>query len=254
MRSLTTTKAEAIFNTIDCVDNFEQLGESDLLRYYTFLNEYAENHNIVLMILNKTTLNYENVTPNFHQFWGLDETETVVSFKGFYPRVLEDVSVLGECIEVHEKLMESFSEPEKMYFSSTFCGAKATTLTGKPVRLIWHTVPLILNGHKQSKILLCFQKDIIHLTEGDVYWFRIHTGERIYAWFSDQKKIRNKEIISEIELSCIRHWAAGMKVSEIARLQCISVHTVNNHLKAARNRLGVRSNTALVELCNLLSI
>ncbi len=254
MESLVTSKAEAIFNTIDRVDSFEQLNLSDLHTYYSFLNEYAENHNIVLLLLNKLTLDYENVTPNFNQFWGLEEKEIIHSFKEFYPRVLEDIRNLEECIGVHEELMESFSEEDKMYFTSTFCGVKAKTLLAEPIRLVWHSVPLILNGQKQSKILLCYQKDIIHLMEGDIYWIRVATKNKVYTWFSNEKKIRNKEIISKTELICIKNWAKGKNAKEIAELQYNSINTVNNHLKAARKRLGLRNNTALVDICHLLSI
>lgn len=113
---------------------------------------------------------------------------------------------------------------------------------------------MLLNGQKQSKILLAYQKDVSHLMESDKYWFRINTGKNVYSWLSDQKKIRNKEILSEIELTCLRNWASGMKPREIANTLFISVHTVNNHLKAVRNRLGLRNNTAVVEICSLLGI
>lgn len=254
MKELVTTKAEAIFNTINQVDDFDNLDERDLQKYYAFLNEYAESHNIVLLILNKTTFMYENVTPNFNQFWGLDPSVKILSFKEIYPRVLDDVKTLDECIKMHEVLMERCTEEERMYFSSTFFGSKAKTLNGHPIRLFFHVVPMILNGKKQSKILLAYQKDVSHLLEGDKYWFRIDTGAKVFTWFSDQKKIRNKEILSEVELSCFRLWTTGMKTREIADNLFISVHTVNNHMKAVRNRLGLRNNTAVVEICSLLGI
>lgn len=118
MKELVTTKTEAIFNTIDKVDDFDQLNESDLQKYFSFLNEYAESHNIVLLILNKVTFKYENVTPNFNQFWGLDPSIKIHSFKEIYPKVLDDVQTLEECIKMHEEIMEHCSEEEKMYFCS----------------------------------------------------------------------------------------------------------------------------------------
>ncbi len=254
MDSLITVKVQAILNAISKTDDFDRLNESERQQYYTYLNEYAENRNIVLMLINKTTLEYESVSPNFNQFWDLHPMEKITSFKAIYPKVLEDVHVLEECLNVHEKLMENFSASENMYFSSTLYGAKATTMSGRPIRLAWHIVPLVLNGHRQSKILLCHQKNVLHLMEGNKYWFRIMTDENVYTWFSDKRKIRNKEIVSKTELACIRNWALGMKVREIAMLQNISSHTVNNHLKAARKRVGARNNTALVEICDLLGI
>lgn len=254
MKALITTRVESIFNTIDQVDDFEKLEEKDLQKYYVLLNEYAENNNIALHLFNKTTLNYENVTPSFYHFWGIDNTEKINNFRELYPRVLDNINALAAYIEIHEKIMNLSSTSERMFFNSTFCGVKATNLAGAHIRLMWHATPLILNGHKQSKILLCVHKDVIHLMEGDIFWIRVSTGKHVYSWFSDQKEIRKKEIVSGAELACIRHWAAGMGLSDIAQAQCISIHTVKNHLKAARKRLGARDNTALMEMCMLLGI
>ncbi|MCO5231312.1 MAG: helix-turn-helix transcriptional regulator [Chitinophagales bacterium] len=251
---MNTTKAEAIFNTISIVDAFENLGEEELNQYYNFLDEISESQNMVLMILNKVTLKYEHVTPNFNQFWGLESSEVIDSFKDFFPKVLEDFHPLEECIKVHEELMQNFTADERMYFNSTFFGAKAKTKQGNSIRIIWHVIPLVLNGQKQSKILLSYMKDVTHLSEGDNYWFRIQTPNNTYCWFSDSKNTKKKDIISKTELLCIKLWASGKKIDEIAEKLFISKNTVNNHLKAIRNRLSLRSNTAIVEICNLLHI
>ncbi|MCO5232200.1 MAG: helix-turn-helix transcriptional regulator [Chitinophagales bacterium] len=254
MSSLITTKAEAIFYSISHIDDYEQLDEESKKQYFSFLNEYANSQNSVLMILKKVSLDYEFITSNFYHFWGLNPSESINSFKSFFPLIMENVQSLAECIKVHEELFNNATEDEKSYFSSTFFGARVNTLNGTPARLVWHVVPMILNGHRQSKILLSYQKEITHLVEGDIYWFRIDTGKRIFTWYSNQKIVKEKEIISRAELSCIRYWTAGLSSSEIAKTLFISVNTVNNHFKAVRNRLGLRNNTAIVEICHLLNI
>ena len=254
MKALSLLKSNDIFNSIDYTDSECSSESIEMQQYFLFLNEYAESNKIALSLYNKSTLKYENITPYFYRFWGLKETDVILTFQEFYPKVLEDINQLITCVEVHEAILENFSNEEKMYFTSTFCGAKAKTFGGEKIRLFWNSIPLVVNGKIQSKILMCCQGDITQLMEDDKYWIRITAKDKVYTWFSDQKKIRNKEIVSPIELICIKNWAKGMKPIEIAELNNISVHTVNNHLKAARNRIGARNNSALADFCNLLSI
>lgn len=249
MKFLDTNELEKVFDTISTKDDFESLEEHELEKYYQYLNEYAETNPQSILLYNKVSSNYEYITSNYYKFLGIDHDISIKNFKEIYPKILKDIRVLGEYIDMHEKVMKYCTDLEKSFFCSTFFGVHGTTLHGNQIKLMWHGVPLVLNGSQQSKILLSSHYDIKHLVDGDRYWFRIKAGDKIFSWHSGLKKIRHKEIISSTELKCIKYWSEGLNLLQIANTMNISIHTVKNHFKAAKFRTGARDNTALTNIC-----
>ncbi len=56
----------------------------------------------------------------------------------------------------------------------------------------------------------------------------------------------DRPLLTPRQLECLRWVAAGESAGEIGRILNLSEHTVNEHLQAARRRLGVRTTTQAV--------
>lgn len=243
------TKLEEIFNAVIKNDEFDGLSPQEINRYFSFLDDYSVRNNLSLSLVHKHTLTYQYQSPGFFRLWQTEPKDISNKVTNVMGKVFENPGDFIKIMEVHEKIFSSFPSPENILFTTTFCGVKAKTFGGKSVRLLSHYIPLKLGGEWQYKIHFCENRDVNHLFDSDHFWVRVVVSGEVFHYLSTDEVLHRKEILSKSELGCVQKWAEGLNLSEISKGMSISIHTTKNHLKAARNKLGARDNTALVELC-----
>ena len=247
-------RLEEIFNNAVQDDEIGKYSSEEMVRYFSFLEDYSQRNKLSLCLVNKHTLHYEYRTQGFYDLWQVNEGEVPEKVPDLMASVFDNPADFVMIMQLNEKVLCNFDTPEKFLFTTTFCGVKTKTFTGKPVKLLSHNIPLKLDGEWQHKIHFCENRDVSHLFDSDHFWVRFVICGEVFHYLSTYDVLYRKEILSKSELTCVAEWASGLGLNEIASKLFISLNTVKNHLKAARNKLGARDNTALVELCKFAGI
>ncbi len=247
-------KLEEIFKGVIKDDNIDMFSSEEISRYFSFLDDYSVRNNLSLALVHKHTLTYHYQSPGFFRLWQTDPKDVSNKVTDVMTTVFENPGDFIKIMEVHENIFRNFSSPENILFTSTFCGVKAKTFAGKSVKLLSHNIPLKLAGEWQYKIHFCENRDVNHLFGSDHFWVRVVVNGEVFHYISTNGVLHHKEILSKSELACVQKWADGLDLSDISKEMSISINTAKNHLKAARNKLGARDTTALVELCKFCGI
>jgi len=157
----------------------------------------------------------------------------------------------GRITDLEAKIAGEFTPDEKKDIRLFVCGSCPVNAGQNRIKYLLQRIPLGFGAHAYPGIYLDSIRNVTHLVSGEGYWLRIKAGEKVYSWFSGQKKLLRHDIISDREKEVIQYWAEGYSFSKIEDKLFISVNTIKNHLKACRNRLLARDNISLVQLCLL---
>lgn len=167
---------------------------------------------------------------------------------------IHNKEIQHDIMDMETKLTRQFNSDEKKNSKLFICGGYPSKAGQNGLKYFLQRVPLAFGSNVYEGIYLDSIQNVTHLVSGEGYWLRLKAKEKVYSWFSIQKKLLHHDLISVREKEVIRYWANGYSLSRIEDTLFISVNTIKNHLKACRNRLLTRDNASLVHICLLSDV
>ncbi len=129
------------------------------------------------------------------------------------------------------------------------------SLNGVKHRALFRIFPVKLNERHMPSVGMYLIYDIKPFIRGDVWWYRSSTGiSRCSYYQSEEKKLINRDILTEREKLILQQIADGKSSKEIGEALYISHHTVDNHRRKMLNKTGAIDTSSLIYISKLSGI
>jgi DNA-binding CsgD family transcriptional regulator len=126
------------------------------------------------------------------------------------------------------------------------------TRNGKRKRGFFRIFPIQVNNRGLPRIGMYLIHDIMPFLHDQNWWYRISLGvNRFQYYHSEEKKLMNKDLLSEREKEILREIAAGLSSKELGEKLNLSSHTVDNHRRRMLAKTGAVDTSALIHVAKL---
>lgn len=122
-------------------------------------------------------------------------------------------------------------------------------------RAIFRIFPIVMNDFGFPLIGMYLINDIKPFLRADTWWYRSTIDYNNFSYYhSDEKKLVDKDLLSDREKTILKYLSEGLSSKEIAMVLHLSNHTVDNHRRKMLAKTGAIDSSALIHVAKLSGI